>query len=125
MAPAQIAENVIALVILPKVSSQDTATGVANIASQYEYDSRDTGKSATLNQLPPLVEVVMVAIDEVSARRLENGSSAVDFGVSGLFRDASMLDADLKTLEGKLADKNVKYQVFRTTVALRNSKWSS
>lgn len=118
----QLAQNVIALVILPKASAEDATTPIAD---QFEYDSRDKSKPASFNQLPPLVEVVMVAIDENSARRLDSGSSAPDFGVSALFKQASSLDSDLKTLEGQLSDKRINYRIFRTTVPLRGAKWSS
>jgi len=125
VAPSQIAENIVALVVLPKISDQDKVNAGGAFFSAYEYDSRDTTNTSTLNQLPPLVDVVMVAIDENSARRIEDGSAPPNFGVGGLFKDPSKLDGDLKSLESTLVERNIRYQVFRTTVALRNSKWSS
>lgn len=119
---AQIADNIIALIILPKASEADSATPLASL---YEYDSRDATKPGNLNQLPPLVEVALVAIDEPSAKRLENGSAQPDFGTAGLFQQASSLDTDLKTLENTLIGKRLNYRIFRTTVPLRGSKWSS
>lgn len=119
---SQLAANVIALLILPKPATQDAS---APMASDFEYDTRDSSKADNYNQLPPLVEVVLVAIDENSARRLESGATAPDLGVSALFQQADQLDADLHKLEELLASKRINYRIFRTTVPLRGAKWSN
>lgn len=121
---AQMADNIIALIVLPKASDADSA---GTLAPLYEYDSRDTTKPVSSNQLPPLVEVVLVAIDEPSAKRLElkNGSTPPDFGLASLFQQPASLDDDLKALEKTLIGKHLNYRIFRTTVPLRSSKWSS
>jgi uncharacterized protein (TIGR02599 family) len=121
----ELAKNVIALVILPRAGESSSLT------PDYEYDSR-AGASAnpqpvTAHQLPPLVEVVMVVLDEASAERLGDAPSASDLGLDGLFLDSSSLerlDADLAELERRLAEKRLTWRTFRTTVALPNSKWS-
>jgi uncharacterized protein (TIGR02599 family) len=123
--PSQVAENVVALVILPKYPARDAGAP----ALSYAYDSR-AGQSTypqtqTQHQLPPLIEIVMVAIDDVSAKRLESGSTQPDLGIGALFSDATRLEDDLKALESALQSRRITYRVFRTTVALRNSKWSS
>lgn len=121
----QIADNVIALVIIPRTSQGGELT------TDYEYDSRSWTPTsggtqpATSNQLPPLVEVVMVAIDESSAARWCTGSSAPALVAGSLFGNPSSLQIDLDTLAGSLAEKHITYRIFRTTVALRNAKWSS
>jgi len=121
----QIADNVIALVLIPR-----TSQGV-ELTSDYEYDSRSWTpgtaglQPATSNQLPPLVEVVMVAIDEPSAARWCTGPSAPPLVSDTLFRRPSSLEIDLDTLAGSLTEKRITYRIFRTTVALRNAKWSS
>ena len=120
--PRPLAENVIALVMLPLPPEQD---GSAPLAPLYEYDSRSGTQATTLNQLPPLVEVIMVVIEETTAKQLEQGSTAPDFGVGDLFKTADQLDANLAHLEGTLNDRRIPYRVFRKTVALRNAKWSS
>lgn len=126
----QIAENVIALVILPQASSLDG--NPAPLVSDYEYDSTKGASSspqpATAHQLPPLVEVVMVVIDEPSAQRLGNPASAPDVGLDGLFLDSSSeakLENDIAELERRLSVKNIGYRVFRTKVPLPGAKWSS
>lgn len=131
---SQLAENVVALVILPKASDTDeTASGVA-LSPDYEYDSRDAGTPSRLNQLPPVVEVVMVVIDDASALRLGNSSTPPNLGLGNLFQDSAKLESDLAQLEKNLAalDGNaagntvpLRYQVFRTEVALRSARWSS
>jgi uncharacterized protein (TIGR02599 family) len=74
-----LAENIIALVLLPMLSPQDAslpANPSTSLTTNYVYDSR--GQPGTIpqpaiqNQLPPLVEVMMVAIDDTSAKRLAN-----------------------------------------------------
>lgn len=120
----QLGENIVALVILPR------SPEAAPLAGEFEYDSRSGGASlpqpATQHQLPPLVEVLMVAIDENSAKRLTGDTAnPPDFGVQGLFQRADRLESDLRELEAGLNRLRVTYRVFRTTVPLRNAKWSS
>ena len=123
-----LAENIIALIILPKLSQTEDLTGTA-LAPTYLYDSTAKNTNAELNpknQLPPVVEVTMVAIDEGSAIRLAQGQGATmpDFGLNGLFTNASQMDADLNTLETTLASKHINYHVFSTNVAIKGAKWS-
>ena len=121
----QIAENIIALVVLPRRAEADPGSPLAPL---YEYDSRagtSVPQDPTQHQLPPLVDIVMVAIDEASARRLENGSTPPDLGLGTLFSTAENLESDLRALETTLNNQRLTYRVFRTTVAMRNAKWSS
>lgn len=122
----QLAENVIALVVLPRRSSEDADSAGQPLSDDYEYDSRITSGGAQQlpaeNQLPPLVEVVMVSIDEPSALRLGETTLPV---LDTLFRVPDELDTDLATLETALNQQRLQYRVFRTIVPLRNSKWNS
>ena len=136
-----MAENIVALIILPKTSTSAATTTSANrdLSPKYRYDSRPTNGSTLLtwadlskgsyaterqwfNQLPPVVEVTMVAIDELSAQRFNN-STPPDWAV-GLFTDATKLEDDLKALETKLQTAKVNYRVFSTDVVIRGSKWT-
>lgn len=149
-----LAENVIALVVLPHRSPNDPipAGAPTQLAPGYYYDSREyvakpTDQLALLtrNQLPPMVQVTMVVIDERSAERLQGmlGSSpgtiktATDLltltsGASGLFlkpslsasEEAAQYVADLKTLTDKLTDLKLTYRVFSTDVSILQAKWS-
>ena len=126
----QLADNVIALAIIPK-----NPQGV-DLTTDFEYDSRKGNtptsalpQSPTNNQLPPLVEVIMVAVDEPSAIRICASSTAPDLGVASLLQapdsTPASIEANLKTLENTLNNRHLTYRIFRTTVALRNAKWSS
>lgn len=108
-----LAENVLALVILPHRSPNDTVPSGAltQLAPDYFYNSRDyvatpSGQYSQLtrNQLPPMVQVTMVVTDERSAERFQNslGTSAqqatiatatnklgLTTGTSGLFTKPS------------------------------------
>ena len=126
-----IAENIIALIIEPKNSS---AIETANLLSpEYEYDSRRyqktrNAKDPTKHQLPPLVEVTMVAMDEGSAKRIEQiyGSIPTDLVPPELFQEVDDYDDDLKELQEKLDDFRppISYRVFHETVGIRASKFS-
>ena len=141
-----IAENVIALMFLPKLSPSDIA-GLnkaggkytdASLAPAYLYDSTGTGMTTTSdanlnpkNQLPPVVRVTMVAIDEASAARWQNfyGTSAPDTIQPQWFTDASQYDTDLGWLKRQLngefdLKQKANYRIFTTEVSIKAAKWS-
>jgi uncharacterized protein (TIGR02599 family) len=142
-----LAENVIALVIIPRLSPAEdppdaTGGGAALVKDDYNYDSRTaksysatsvSGKSmsgTTLHQLPPLVEVIMVVIDETSAQRLaaDSGSNPPDLGQNELFKkilSITDVDADIDKLEKNLVDKKLNYRIYRSVVDIRGAKWSA
>jgi uncharacterized protein (TIGR02599 family) len=134
-----IAENVIALIVRPRLPEKEDFAGTA-LAPAYSYDSRKSfayqGKDKngavvvsgnSKHQLPALIEIFMVTLDETSAARLaaQNGSAAPDLGLSTLFLDSSKLTADLATLEGTLRSNRLGYRIFSSTVAIEGAKWSN
>ena len=136
-----LAENVVALVIIPKLSETEDPSNVALVTNNYNYDSRATKSysatsasgttisGTTLHQLPPLVEVIMVALDETSAQRAaaSSGTNAPDFGQSTLFTQITNyagLTNDLDTLENTLRSRGMIFRTYRTVVGIRGSKWS-
>jgi len=136
-----IASNIIALVILPKLPTQGPANDPTvdpdgnKLAPEYEYDSTTVGQGAegpeynSLHQLPPVVEVTMIAIDEASASNLEqiNGTSAPNLGLNALFDSAGTPEQrrdELEGLVGYLASQKISYRVFSTEVSIRGAKWS-
>lgn len=133
-----IAENVVALVLLPKLAERDrrAPTRVDDLTADYEYDSRaplaGTGaggpETPRVHQLPPLVEVVLVAIDETSAaRQADRTGSTPPPWTKGLFQKIGQpedLEADLRTLEERLIADRMNARFFRAEVVLRASKWS-
>ena len=130
-APVHIlSENVISFVLLPKLSEAEDPTGV-RLAPGYSYDSTVTVADPEINpknQLPPLVQVTMVAIDETSAARVANGATLPDLGLEGLFQtggtDAGNYDSDLEVLTKGLSERRLNYRVFSTHVSIRAAKWS-
>lgn len=123
-----LADNVIALIFRPTLSVADDSTGAA-LASNYQYDSTASSATANINpknQLPPLIEVIMVVLDEQSAARVCTGDTAPDLGVNGTrFTQVSNLSTDLGDLERELIAKNLKYEIFRTTLTLPGARWST
>lgn len=122
-----LAENIIALILQPQRRPDDTG-----IAPRYAYDSRawiqqksDALATLTQNQLPPLMQVTMVVIDEASARRMQAEGPEVLKGLVDptLFQDATLYSADMKRLQDSLKDR-CRYRCFQTTVSLASSTWS-
>ena len=153
--PAQrqvVAENVIALIILPKLSPADQKAGnyedyclaknYSNSNFDYTYDSTQVNSTdGTLNphhQLPPLLQITLVAIDELSANRMgDPGSRALLDKLNTLFIDASKLSQDLSrdsttypdiasdpSLEAYLIRNRINYHIFSTNVSIKAAKWS-
>lgn len=138
-----LASNIVALVILPKLPSQGNASDVTvdpngnKLAPAYAYDSTTIGAAASAdeaskgilnskNQLPPVVEITMVAIDEASASRLESGGNPPELGLAALFADAGQDQRrkDLTTLQNTLTSKHASFRVFSTEISVPGAKWS-
>lgn len=140
-----IAENVLYLVLRAKRSDKEYAAANPKptpIAPNYTYDSRplpviapsDAAKYPSRHQLPPLVAVTLVAIDETSAARLADRFGSTPplqaLGIDNLFQttadtnDPAAYQADLDTLKQTLAANNVTFRIFETEVMLRSSKWT-
>lgn len=126
-----LAENIIALVVSPRdtveTSGQDRRDTYSEIARDYLFDSNEHTNPLFVQQVPPLVRVTMVAIDETSAVRLEaeNGNGMPQLVPTSLFRNTSNFDADVEALKASLSEKGVNHKVFSTLVAIRSSKWST
>ncbi len=122
-----VADNVIALIIWPK----EEGSPASPVLNSYSYDSRlnatNAPQPATANQLPPLVKVALVAIDETSAARLGSDlQTTITACTAGLFTDppAEHFSTDLQKLEENLAKNSITYRSFVTSVPLREAKWS-
>jgi uncharacterized protein (TIGR02599 family) len=166
-----LAENVIALVILPRLpATQDTSATGSALAPNYTYDSRiplgDTSdpywptatpafppdsfgainsSGTTVNatrhhQLPPILHVIMVIIDEPSAIRLQGASTAIPTAINfsaltpPLFTDATKLNVDLQSVQdicnaksGNLTGNTLRlnYRIFDADVIMRDAEWSN
>jgi uncharacterized protein (TIGR02599 family) len=154
-----LANNIVALIIMPEqyssaasgaqvnTSPLSTQSGTYNYDSAYQASVVTSGtQTLTGNQLPPLVKVVMVAIDEASAIKLAaaNGSantlSTPNLGQSTLFSNPSLLftngstkgDLDkfqdvLNAVPGNISGNAIKlnYYIFQTDVLIRGAKWTN
>lgn len=131
-----VSENVIAFIITPRLAKAEELPLQATpthspLAPNYSYSSTSTNATAQLNpknQLPPVVQLTMVAIDEKSADKLGLSSigQADIFKITALslFTDTKKFTADLATLEATLATMRVRYRIFTTNVHIRAAKWS-
>jgi len=130
-----IAENVIALIFSPRSPVSSTASGVHDydVAPQYYYDSRDYLVASndllakvSRHQLPPTINVTMVALDEKSADRYESSAhSTGDLVDANAFQNVKDYDTDLQALAEHLVSLRLNFQVFSTAVSIRAAKWSS
>lgn len=140
-----LADNVIALILRPELSQQD-ATNAFNLSSaqpwnlttNYLYDSR-TPRTVPITvstnnptdlwfaQLPPLVRVVMVAVDEQSARRLITGTNIpTAFQLNtNWFQNPANLNTDLNSLSTQLNNAHVTYQIFNQVISIRGAEFST
>ena len=124
-----IARNVIAMIIWPRLSPTDTSTP---ISTDYQYNSRQGLPTPTValqsEQLPPILQLSLVAIDATSAARLENGSTppaVIENALANKFTDTSNYNTDMAALQAALIAARIHYQVLTTSITLRESKWSS
>lgn len=130
-----VAENIALLVISPRLAVSDGTVSPESIAPDYRYDSSAKKLQVTQNvqdyQLPPMVEVIMVAIAESSAVLMAQGAGSggqtnppLDF--QNYFSNAndSSKKQDLESLGQQLTRQRVNYRIFSSVVPIRNSKWN-
>ncbi len=147
-----VADNIIALIITPRLARADeaavkvgsTGNDESPLAPAYLYDSApfatppagDTrykdGRLNPIHQLPPLLDVTMVAIDETTASRMNFTATTSDaFDLKTKFIKGADFDKDLRlnptgtSLEETLINKGASYRIMRTSVLIRGAKWSS
>ena len=134
-----VADNIVALVVLPKLGANDQAAGNysdGSLAPDYSYDSTATNSDPALNpknQLPPLLEITLVAVDERSFARFQGSlSTPKDLGLDSLFLTVGDLKdpnnpgyaADIKRLKDTLTQNKIDYRVFTLTVPIKAARWS-
>jgi uncharacterized protein (TIGR02599 family) len=119
-----LAENVIALVILPERAANDAG---ASLAPAYAYDSRNTGDATTLYQLPSRMRLALAVIDEASAKILagQSGAQAPSLVPANLFLDSSKMDADLATLDAALTARKINHRILERTILLPAAAWTN
>jgi uncharacterized protein (TIGR02599 family) len=141
-----LAENILILALLPKLSPLQGSGGAANTLSQdFSYDSRDWEKPSGgplhplwRNQLPPIMELVMICVDEPSALKMEklyggsNGSQppaeAAEFraavNLATYFQNPLEISKDIAEIEKGLGKLGLNYRTFRTDISMDGSKWT-
>jgi uncharacterized protein (TIGR02599 family) len=138
---SQLAQNIVALIILPRLSEPTQSadqTNQASLAPFYDYDSRAGAYNSTTHaQLPPVVDVTMVAIDEPSALKLGNpatpptylstGSTFANASYASMTSDLQNLENNLSAASGNAAGNHIPlhYRVFHSEVAMESAKWSN
>lgn len=129
-----LAENILTVVVAPRDSLEAGNTPrdrmFSEIAPRYEFDSNDSAeeRESFNQQVPPLVRVTMVAIDEAAAVRFENGSSVPEQltrALTGAFQSTESYNEDVQRVSAALNDLRVGHKIFSSLVLLRSSKWSS
>lgn len=119
---ATVADNVIALI----VRAQDPSATTPDISSDYSYDSTlnstNNPQPTTANQLPPVLQITMVAIDEASAARID--PSVVTTALTGKFGTTTNYDSDISQLESDLLKAGYDCRIFVSAVPIRESKWT-
>jgi uncharacterized protein (TIGR02599 family) len=147
--PRVLAEDVLLLLLRPRLSPDDESSLASQTGANYDatligtilspnycYDSRawQTGYmgnvSSTLaatmrNQLPPLIDVVMVCADRRSLARFDATSTPPDAVQvpSTLFQQSKNLEQDLTTYAQQLSAAHIRFHTFRTCVQVQGGKW--
>jgi uncharacterized protein (TIGR02599 family) len=134
-----LAENILTIVISPRDSLLESGSSrnenFSEIAPSYSYDSNDPTRvkdptdkfSSFAQQVPPLIRVTMVAIDETAAVQNEKGSSMpqnIVGPLDRLFKQTQNFTQDIQELSRHLDEKKVNHKVFSTMVLLRSAKWT-
>jgi uncharacterized protein (TIGR02599 family) len=143
-----IADNIIALIISPQLTESDVNESgssrnslgfsrITDIAPTYSYDTKEyLGASGTTaseriifsrNQVPPILRVSIVAIDDGDFVRFINQRGVADSPDAPTlvapeddwFKDATKRKEDLQKLTDKLGLASIRYRIFSTNVRLR------
>ena len=131
-----LAENVIAMVLLPRLPVSDPRYAATYLTDNFVYNSRlyldnpaASYAAKTRNALPPVMQLILVVIDEPSASRLaDKYGDIAPFGpdshmpVSGLFSDPEKLGDDIETLTKYLKGNRINYRLFSSDILIRNAQ---
>ncbi len=126
-----LGKNIVALILKPRVpwgtGGVPVTLDATTKATPEMYDSR-AGASADpqpvwAHQLPPYIDVTLVAMDEESAKRWVSPGGANELTIPD-FSNPAEVEVQLATLEKRLQSRNSNYRVFRKSVEIRSSKWS-
>ncbi len=134
-----LADNVLVLAVWPRLSEHDDPAG-NQLTGDYTYNSHPapaadpSGQPDTANQLPPVMQVTMVGRGEASVARrggtasappavlsaaLLNGAGLPKFAVS----TTTQQQADLNDLSARLTGQSIRFEIFTTSVPMREPRW--
>jgi len=148
-----LAENIVAFVVSPREAVADTdmastaavsqqaleqadQLATARVAPNFVYDSAKPFDASLwpTHTLPPLVQITMVAIDEVTAMRLEEryGASFMDEFIPSTWmqstgayqRDLAKITTAFDNESQKPGGVDISYKIFTSTVRINGAKWS-
>jgi uncharacterized protein (TIGR02599 family) len=132
-----LADNIVAMILRPREADEKRESEKDELAPDYHFDSRrfqwgGKGKVAmtTRHQLPPVIDITFVAVDEVSFNTfckregIETADNDPEFVDKDAFKKTEDFRKDLKALEDKLLEKKIDYRVFNTSLRIRESKWT-
>lgn len=135
-----VADNIITMIIRPR-EAKGTGTATAanlDIAKDYLYDTRrwqysnaSTITERTRHQLPPIVDVTLVAVDDLSFQKfldkkgLNDPEKDPELVPDDLFRDVNNVSKDFETLIGNLKKNNISYRFYTRSIRIRESKWAN
>jgi len=119
-----LAENIIALIIRP----QDPAATPADLTVDYRYDSALNATASPqpphANRLPPVLALTLIAIDEASARRLDDGAREPTL-IANLLRNrfalASEYEKDLEDVRAGLDGAGISCRIFSGSIPIREA----
>ncbi len=131
----QLAQNVIALLLLPAMSVSDT-TGTLSTTFVYNSETANSNPAISpLDRAPPVMQVVMYTIDDKSALRLAQGPSIpnlyIDTSGNPIFTNPAILFpspsdmGDLARFEATLAKNKLTFRRFDASVQLPRQPWNT
>ncbi len=141
-----LANNVIAMIVWPRLNAIDDPNGTEIAALSlynytYDYDSQFKAltliaapngtleQPLTANQMPPTIQVTMIVISEASATQIDTHSttppSVIQNALNSKFTDVRNYSSDLASVSSALAAGHINFQVLTTTVTIKESKWSN
>lgn len=118
-----VAENIVAIALRPRL-----ADGTELSDGTFVYDSTvetNNPKTNPRHQLPPVVDMTVVAVDEASMVRYPNLLTPSAMSLNSRFKNPSAYETDLAAIEKYFLDNKIKYKLFRTSISILGAKWST
>ncbi|MGI8605125.1 MAG: Verru_Chthon cassette protein C [Verrucomicrobiales bacterium] len=143
-----VADNIIALVISPRLAENDLEQDedgsppiyrfkeATDIAKGYLYDSREFQYSSSKtdevrfsrHQIPPVLRITMVAVDEIDVSRFAartDPTKPPDYAPDdNFFQDVDKYQAHLKQLSESLESIGIRHRVFTSNIRMREGNFS-